>query len=150
MALNAVVKGKTGEQEIARELNVIINSLLLEYKFSLPEKPIVQRNQNQSAVGGKDLLVGGLPLAIEVKRQEQLSVDSWWNQCAAQGARNKEFPILIYRQNNKKWNVVIYSSLCMSNSKSITVRATIQFSDFLTWFREYVREAIINGWVPKV
>jgi hypothetical protein len=108
MSINIRNKGQTGEREIADILNFIVYSVMKEKNFPEEEclKGIsrIQRNQNQSAVGGNDL-TDCFGLSIEVKRQEQLAVSTWWTQCIAAANRNNEMPVLIYRQNRKAWRV---------------------------------------------
>jgi len=55
MGINIRQKGQEGEREIQRALEPIIRKVMSEGGFPLPDKAIVQRNQNQSAVGGSDL-----------------------------------------------------------------------------------------------
>lgn len=108
MGINIRRKGQSGEREIADMLNFIIYSVMKEKGLYEEEcrkgLSTVQRNQNQTAVGGNDL-TGCFGLSIEVKRQEQLAVSTWWAQCVASAKRNNEIPILIYRQNRKAWRV---------------------------------------------
>lgn len=159
MGINIRAKGQTGEREIANALNPIVLKLLAKYRFPLPQadKPPIQRNQNQSAVGGADL-VGTFGLAIEIKRQEALSVNTWWKQCTTQAAAAGEVPVLIYRQNGKPWRVVTMGALNLpprteaipDSSGNLPYRATvlgartscarveIDWPTFLEWFREWV------------
>lgn len=153
MSINIRTKGQTGEREVADRLNYIINDEMKKFGLPLPTKPIVQRNQNQSAVGGNDL-TNVMGLSIEVKRQETLSVNSWWAQTVAAAKRNCEFPVLVYRQNRKAWHVVMltWASLPGSNGSSsahIEVRSTIEWETFLSWFRQYVQRKLQNGEVPR-
>lgn len=82
MTINVRQKGQEGEREIAKILNAIVAKVRDEFKLSqyATRDELFQRNQNQSAVGGSDLS-NPLYLDIEVKRQEDLSVNSWWKQC---------------------------------------------------------------------
>lgn len=148
--INPRTKGAEGERQLATALNDVINNVLIELGMQLPAKPIVQRNQNQSAVGGKDL-VGTYGLAIEVKRQEQLAVNTWWAQCVKSADELNEIPVLIYRQNNKAWNVVIPVALVLPrmnfhNAQPMLhgVRGTIMWTDFLVFFREHVKNSILQ------
>lgn len=108
MNINIRQKGQTGEREIASMLNFIVYSVMKEMDF--PEEEClkgmqrIQRNQLQTAIGGNDL-TDCFGFSIEVKRQEQLAVATWWNQCVAAAERNNETPVLIYRQNRKAWRV---------------------------------------------
>ena len=100
--INVRQKGQEGEREVARALNVVICEVLKAHGIPPPPKDVVQRNQNQSAVGGSDLS-NTFNLAIEVKRQEELSVNTWWKQCEKSAMENPgDVPVLVYRQNNLK------------------------------------------------
>ena len=71
MKINSRTKGRSGEQEVATLLRAI------------PGLPKIERNQNQTAVGGADILsVPGI--ALEVKRCETLCLDDWWAQAVDQ------------------------------------------------------------------
>lgn len=149
MSINIRDKGANGERELATILNGIITDALTAAGMPLPSKPIVQRNQNQTAVGGKDL-VGTYDIAIEVKRQEQLSINTWWKQCVASAETRGERPVLIYRQNRMKWSVVMYGGLLLpgvhgGGAAMMTARVEISFNDFKIWFRHYVDRKIQNG-----
>lgn len=139
MAINIRQKGAGGEQEIATELNLIINMVRMQLGIPVPGTPTVQRNQNQSAVGGKDL-IGTYGLAIEVKRQEALSIGSWWAQCVKSAEDLNEIPVLLFRQNKQKWRCVIFVDVPLPAPqgtvyKSARMRAEISYDDFKTWFR---------------
>ena len=106
----------------------------------------MQRNQNQSAVGGKDL-VGTYGLAIEVKRQEALSINTWWKQCVISATELKEEPVLLFRQNGKKWRCLLLVGLQMplergSTASSIQVRAEIDYDAFKQWFKAWSRRSV--------
>lgn len=85
-------KGKAGEREFAKLLG---EALGIEFN----------RNLDQVRNGGYDL-IGLEQLAIEVKRQENLAVGSWWKQALSQ-AKEGQTPILAYRQSRKPWTVVV-------------------------------------------
>lgn len=148
MGINIRQKGQEGEREVARLLNGIIAEVMRELDF--PEEQIeqaattVQRNQNQSAVGGCDLS-NCLGLSIEVKRQEQLSVGIWWKQCLAAAEANQEMPVLIYRQNRKPWRIRTYAWINLPDGKH--VRAEVEFDKptFENWFRAWAKVALLNG-----
>ncbi len=152
MSINIRQKGQTGEREVAQALNPIVLRLLAKHGHQLPpaDKPPVQRNQNQTAVGGADL-VGTYGLAIEIKRQEQLSVNTWWAQCTTQARNNGEVPVLVYRQNGKKWRVLLMGAIGLPTSKGVphlpehaitdryaVARVEIDWDTFLAWFESWV------------
>lgn len=165
MGINIRQKGAEGERQVAKALNEVIATVLREQQWSQEiidgcEK-CVQRNQNQSAVGGCDLS-NAFGIAIEVKRQEQLAIDTWWTQCVVAAARNREFPVLVYRQNNKKWLVVMYASLSLpilnegaedsygGTYASMSARVEIEWPTFLKWFHGWVVRKLHNGEYPRV
>lgn len=164
--VNIRQKGQEGEREVATALNAIVMRVLVERKMPPPFDtrtgklvPIVQRNQNQSAVGGGDLS-NTFGLSIEVKRQEQLSINTWWAQCEAAAMRNNELPVLVFRQNTKgggvkKWRVILYAQLELYapvgyNAKHMKARVELSWDDFLQWFYHWVDNKILHGEIPKV
>lgn len=93
--INGIKKGKAGEREAADWL----------YKeFNLSIKP--ERNLEQTRGGGHDLN-GFQPLCIEVKRQETLAKRDWWLQVTSAVTKEYSVPIVMYRQNRKKWKFLI-------------------------------------------
>jgi hypothetical protein len=151
MVLNARTKGASGEREIADMLNFIIYTVMKGLSYPEPEclkaMTTVQRNQNQSAVGGNDL-TNVLGLSIEVKRQENLSVPAWWRQCVAAAERNKEVPVLIYRQNRKAWHirtllwVQVPGQVC---NGWVQVVGEMELDGFKAWFAEWVKQSLLAG-----
>jgi len=66
----------------------------------------VTRNLTQTRGGGADALdVPGW--AIECKRQEALSIASWWSQAQRQADDLSRKPALFYRQSRKPWRAVL-------------------------------------------
>lgn len=148
MALHAQNKGKEGEREVARTLNSIILPLLEKHGLPTPERDIVQRNQNQSAVGGSDLS-NTFGLCIEVKRQEALSINTWWKQAVEAAKHNNETPVLIYRQNRKPWRVVMIGWLPLPAADgtwaSTSARVEFDWDTFKEWFHNWVDRKLENG-----
>ena len=139
MAINIRAKGANGEREVCDLLNKLLQPILDKHGIAHPEKPVFQRNQNQSAVGGSDI-TNPFELCIEVKRQEQLNINTWWQQCLTASNEFGGVPILIYRQNGKrKWNVVMYGMIAVAGPDLLaTYRVTLEQSDFENWFARYV------------
>lgn len=150
---NSQTKGKEGEREVARTLNAIIRDCLTEADLPIPDRDIVQRNQNQSAVGGNDLS-NCFGFSIEVKRQEQLSVNTWWTQTLEAAKANNEAPVLVFKQNRKPWRVVTTAWLPVPASSgswaSTSCRVEIDWPTFQEWFRQWVKRKLENGEVPRV
>lgn len=146
MPINVRTKGAKAERDVADDLNVDINVVKLNMGVPISGTPEVQRNQNQSAVGGKDL-VGTYGLAIEVKRQETLNINTWWKQCVASAAALGEIPVLIFRQNQQKWRVIMpaHLGLPVSNGavySSMEIRAELEYETFRLYFKERVGRAL--------
>lgn len=141
MGINIRTKGANGEREIADDLNAIIAFVYSRHGLPYPLKPQVQRNQNQTAVGGCDL-TGTYDLAIEVKRQEQLAINTWWKQCVMSAEQCGRHPVLLFRQNAKpgqrtKWRCLTFVEIAgpTAQSEPMKVRAELEYEDFLNWFR---------------
>lgn len=149
MSINIRQKGADGEREVAKALEPIIRRVYADLGFTAPTTPIVQRNQNQSAVGGSDLS-NTFGLAIEVKRQEQLSINTWWKQCTTAATENNEHPVLLYRQNGKKWRCVTLVWLPLHGGAQQQARAEMDWDTFLHWFEEWVQRKLVAGEVPRV
>lgn len=149
MGINIRQKGQEGEREIQRALEPIVRRVMESGGYPLPDKPIIQRNQNQSAVGGSDLS-NTFGLCIEVKRQEQLAINTWWKQCTEAADDNGEHPVLLYRQNGKKWRCVTLVWLPLPGGAQQQARAEIDWDSFLGWFEQWVERKLVGGEVPRV
>lgn len=149
MGINIRQKGQEGEREIQRALEPLVRKVLKAGGYPIPGKPIIQRNQNQSAVGGSDLS-NTFGLCIEVKRQEALSINTWWAQCIAAARENNEHPVLLYRQNGKKWRCVTLVWLYLPSGAWRQARAEFDMDTFLAWFEEWVERKVRQGEVPRV
>ena len=98
-------KGSAAEREILR--------WFFDTFEVIETKP--KRNLTQSRGGGADCLT--LPgIALEVKRQEQLSVQAWWEQAVRQAISAERMPVLCYRQNRRRWVFCIPASLITAGS----------------------------------
>ncbi|AVJ51809.1 endonuclease [Pantoea phage vB_PagS_Vid5] len=146
-SINVRTKGQTGERDVCDMLNKVYAAVYEHLGLTFPAKPIAQRNQNQSAVGGCDI-TNTCHFAIEVKRQEALSINTWWRQCEVSACEVKKFPVLIYRQNKQKWKVLCYvHPLRLLSSEPVRpVRAEMSIEDFLLYFKDHATEYIkMNG-----
>lgn len=121
-------KGKNGEREVVKLLQPIVDRV---YSSLGMEVPNLLRNQMQSAVGGYDI-VGLDWLALEVKRQETLNLNAWWKQ-VNKAAREGQEPVVIFRQNHKKWRVLMYVWLHTGGTGHTKVRAEVAIDDWLAW-----------------
>ena len=112
MTVHRNKKGKAGECELLK---------LLSYELGF----VVKRNLSQTRGGGADSLdiPGWSP---EVKRQETLKINEWWQQTLDQ-CREGQKPALFYRANYMPWMAMM--RLCDVNSDLVhdyTVTMNIQ------------------------
>lgn len=157
MGIDVRQKGAEGERQVIKMLTPIIIQVMTEMEFPSEEieraTKMVQRNQNQSAVGGNDLS-NTFGMSIEVKRQEQLAINTWWTQCETAALRNNELPVLIFKQNNKPWRFITYGFLHApaENGGWTSVRARVEFNEdtFKSWFRAWVKGKLLNGYEAKI
>lgn len=147
--VNGLDKGKNAEREVATLLNGMVMGVMRELGFPndkvLAAAKTVQRNQNQSAVGGNDL-VNVFGLSIEVKRQEQLSINAWWRQTVTAATRNNEHPVLIFKQNHKPWRVITWCAFRLPmDGHQCYYRGEMDYLDFQQWFKQWVKMKLQQG-----
>jgi hypothetical protein len=151
--INSRQKGARGEREFVAELNLIIAAVLASQVWSIEiadaVQKCIQRNQNQSAVGGCDL-VNTFGLAFEIKRVEQLHIEMWWEQTTSQARRNDEHPVLAYRQNKQQWSVMTIGSLPLPGGRDSLQRLEMNFAAFKVWFYQWVYYKMMAGEIPRV
>lgn len=92
MGINVRTKGHGGEREIAQ---------LLREHLGI----IVERNVDQVRDGGADI-ISVRPFAIEIKRQQQLSIKRWLAQAVRQTTKKNPVPVLMFRQDRQPWRVI--------------------------------------------
>lgn len=141
--VNIRQKGARGEREVCDMMNDIVIGVRSTLKLPELEKRDLpfQRNQLQTAVGGDDI-TNPFKLSIEVKRQEQLSINTWWKQCKASAERFQgNTPILIFKQSCKKWRVMMETWVPLIGSRAYgPVRVELSIDDFKGWFTNYCLE----------
>lgn len=147
-------KGARGEREAVQLLNGTIERVITQNAgwdadVVNAARACVQRNQNQSAVGGHDL-DGVFGMSVEIKRHETLHVEQWWKQTLEQAARNKEHPVLLYRQNKQKWTCVTLGHVTLPGGRQGTARITLDEDAFSVWFYQWVYYKMIEGDLPRV
>ena len=136
-------KGANGELELAKILNPVVHKV--KRSKGIPEENIlnkhnqIQRNTRQTANGGSDL-INTYGLAIEVKRQQTLNINKWWEQCCKSAFETSEIPVLIFRQNNKAWRVIMYARI---EPSELCFRSEISITDFLLWYEDYLTKNMI-------
>lgn len=69
--------------------------------------------------GGDHLVVIGVPLHLEIKRQETIKIEMWSRQAEAEAAEHC-IPIVVYRRSNQPWR----ASLPLANLLQILQEAT--------------------------
>lgn len=146
--IHVVNKGKEGEREIVRLLREVIEQCIAsEPSWDAETMQLLrtapQRNQNQSAVGGCDINLLGI--AFEVKRQQVVSIPAWWRQCTASAVSVNLLPVLLYRQNNKAWNVVMRADIPYSPTGALTAVVRIDLDTFKAWFYQWVKDRVRRG-----
>lgn len=107
-------KGKRGEQDFAQLVRDTLGQVTRKEAFGPGQKWVDPANEIRALPhdqGADFLAVSGL--AIEVKRQEVLLVDKWWQQACVQADSLGLVPVLAYRQNRKKWSVCLPAYLLM-------------------------------------
>jgi hypothetical protein len=140
MSINIRTKGASAEREIANTLNAIVLKILNEKGIMDTDNHnyFAQRNQNQTAVGGNDL-INTYGFGIEVKRQEALSINTWWKQCAIAAFKNNEVPVLLFKQSRKKWRCIMQGFIGLPNNQFGSCRMEIDFDTFLAAYERHVR-----------
>jgi len=114
-----------------------------------PPKPVFQRNQNQSAVGGSDI-TNPFGLCIEVKRQEALSLNTWWTQCITASREAGGRPIVLYRQNGKKWRALLEANFTYHCGQAHSpLRCEITKDDFDIFIRNWIKHHIMKNGFPN-
>lgn len=148
--INSRTKGHDAERDIAKRLNDIVEVIRTAYRGPLPEDwtPQVQRNQNQSAVGGDDL-IGTYQFSIEIKRQEQLSLDKWWEQACASASRQGKVPVVIFKQSRQPWRVLIGGGIAHPGLSMVAPaiwhkcgRVEVKLEDFEELFAKVVKASM--------
>lgn len=130
-------KGRIGEREIINLLQPIVDE---QYKlYSSLQIPLLERNLNQSNKGGYDII--GLDwIALEIKRQETLQLKQWWAQTIQQ-AKIYQKPVLLFRQSNKPWQVLIEATI----GHGVFIPAQISIDSFLEWFKLKLKDELTNN-----
>lgn len=136
-------KGQRAEREAVQFFNDIYDEVHRLLAIPLPPKPIAQRRQNQSAVGGADI-DNTCRYAVEIKNHATLQVNTWWKQCVASAAETGRIPVLMYKVERKGWKVVLDMNPAVYDVGEFPhyinkrpIRATIELEDFREIFRAH-------------
>lgn len=128
-------KGQRGEREVVKLIQPVVNQV---YGMRGLEPPAIERNLMQSRSGGYDI-VGLEWLALEVKFQESLSVDQWWQQTIQQ-AKIGQVPVLIYRKSHIKWKVMMPVSI----TPACQVRGIVDLDAFLMFLEQRILFSLLD------
>lgn len=146
-------KGFNAEREVVTMLNDVITKVIAgqawEGDVVNGALKCIQRNQQQSAVGGSDLN-GVFGLAIEIKRHETLHINQWWQQCTEAAKRNDEHPVLLFRQSHQKWVCVTNGHLPLPGGRMGSARVQFGEEDFKIWFYQWVYYKMVAGDIPRI
>lgn len=150
MAVNIRAKGQRGEREVCDFFNSIYAEIYAELGMQLPEKPIAQRNQNQSAVGGCDIS-NTCHHAVEVKNHATPQVNTWWKQTVQSAKELGRYPVLMYKIERKGWKVVLpLNPVVFSNGEwqwyevKDSIRAEISLEDYRIIFKAHAKQWLID------
>lgn len=114
-------KGQRGEREAAAFLGSILN------------QRGISRNLSQTREGGADIIaVPGL--CIEVKRQETLNVNTWWRQVCVAADDCGDIPVLMYRQNKRRWHFCLPAYLLVLGTEGYITLGEDVFVQWLVHF----------------
>lgn len=129
-------KGKRGEREVVKLLQPIVDKVFGDRGL---EVPVLYRNQNQSFQGGYD--IDGIDwIALEVKFQETMQINKWWEQTVRQSSGG-QVPVLIYRKTRMKWRVMMFGYL---DCGGVRVKAPVDIAleSFLVYFETRMVEVL--------
>lgn len=118
-------KGNVGEREFCK---------ILERALGVD----VERNITQTRFGGADILTVQ-PFAIEVKRQQNLQINTWWKQALRQRTEENPVPVLVWRQNRQPWSVRIGAEFVLKKKMLDGAESWVEIS--LPHFLEIVKKA---------
>ena len=125
-------KGANAEREFVKILQPVVDRVFGSGQV------MMARNLMQTRDGGFD--IAGLEwLALEIKRQETLSLAAWWEQAVRQAGEDR-VPVLAYRQNGKKWRVRMQVQL-----HGVVALAELSLDDWLEIFEQQLMEYHQDG-----
>lgn len=104
MTINSKQKGSRGEREVAE--------LIRKHGFDARRSAQYCGNTGDAAD-----ITSNLPYHIEVKHQERLEIDKWWEQ--ATHDCGEKTPILVFRKNKQKWRVVMDFEAFLELNKNV-------------------------------
>lgn len=135
MGINIRSKGQNGEREIIKIIAPVVK------KYWPAEE--VGRNLDQTRDGGHDIV--GVPgFSLEIKRGETLQLKQWWAQTVKQAVRIQARPVLLYRQNHRKWRAVVslYEMLPTVVIPDYPYTIDMSMEGFLLWFEQRMAQDV--------
>lgn len=149
MGVNIRTKGAGGEREVCR--------LLVERGLAIE----AGRELGQARDSGSDVEV--LPhVSIEVKRHENLAINTWWSQVVNSAARVGKIPAVFWRPNHKQWLIMLPAGTIPKAPAPCQVKDRVgrvpnycryphiqfvTFDVFTDWYKEtFFRATVISGW----
>lgn len=133
-------KGARGEREAIALLQPVIDRVCErtgEIRFEL------KRDYRQRFEGKRYDLIGLPWFAFEIKRVENLSgMGGWWRQ-VMDAADDGQIPVLMYRQNHRKWKVRTRLPIrVVKGGTAVRVTMDIRIEDFLVFMEQF----LLNKW----
>lgn len=137
--VNARSKGQRGERDFLDLLQGVIDEV-----FG-PNVHSVKRNLQQYCEGGKDIIsTFENKFSIEVKRCEVLNLSIWWQQTLIQ-TRPGQIPILAFKQNRKKWQIMMPGTIGQKGDITLACVVIVELYYFLEWYKKAIMEIKENG-----
>ena len=128
-------KGARAERQVVQLLQPVVNRVYAAVGLPDEHTPLLMRNSLQSRNSESTPhfdLIGLDWIALEVKHQETLNLSQWWAQCLRQAGTSK-VPVLIYKQNNIAFRVMMYGYL-PAKERSVKCPVVVSMDDFLVYF----------------
>ena len=114
-------KGQRGERELCSLLSDELGT-------------VVKRNLSQTRAGGADCIE--IPnWSIEIKFQETLKLNDWWQQTLDQCAKDEQ-PILFYRKSRMPWKAMLKLSSVNKDFKGMHYTCIVDFNTAVMLIRE--------------
>lgn len=132
-------KGARGEREVIELLQPVLD----EVCDTCGQPRIELRRNWDQRWRKKQYDVIGLPwIALEVKRQENLSgIEGWWRQ-VEEACLEGQVPVLLYRKNHAPWRARLRANLVAGELNDVEIVADLGLDDFLHWLHWFLIEKL--------
>lgn len=137
--VNIRAKGQRGEYEAIRLFSAWAEPVTGHLGRPSLE---MERNLVQTRGGGYDV-TGVHWLALEVKRQENLAVPSWWRQAVRQ-ATGSQIPVLMWRQSRRPWQFRIRVEVLHRPSSVSVLDVDLAEEQAKEWFQRELYTRLLN------